>query len=337
MNTTDLSKRWIGCLAVVGWLTAGSLSAAEIDDTLNHSFPVDPGGRLVLDVDRGSVEVQGVENASSVVVEVTRKASARSEARARELLEDHQVEFSQDGTVVEVKGRSSRASSWSWFRGQNLQVNYRITVPRRFQAQLRTAGGSIQVTTVEGEVQAKTSGGALKFGELKGPINGRTSGGSISAKNCQGELDVETSGGGIQLGEIQGNVKAHTSGGSIHAAAVTGRCTVSTSGGGIDLTDITGLSTASTSGGSITVSLTKPLEQDCTVESSGGGITVRLPEAAAFDVDARTSGGGVRSDFPVTMVVQGEQKRGVLQGKVNGGGPKLTAHTSGGSIRIQKR
>jgi hypothetical protein len=54
------------------------------------------------------------------------------------------------------------------------------------------------------------------------------------------------------------------------------------------------------------------------------------------DIDAQTSGGRVSTDFPVAAVIQGEQKRTEIRGKVNGGGPLLTAHTSGGSVRLQK-
>jgi hypothetical protein len=59
--------------------------------------------------------------------------------------------------------------------------------------------------------------------------------------------------------------------------------------------------------------------------------------AAAVDIDARTSGGRVSSDLPVVTVVQGQQKNTELRGKINGGGPLITAQTSGGSVRVQKQ
>jgi len=54
-------------------------------------------------------------------------------------------------------------------------------------------------------------------------------------------------------------------------------------------------------------------------------------------VDARTSAGRVSTDFPVVAVIQGEQKKNELRGKINGGGPLITAHTSGGSVHIRKK
>ena len=54
-------------------------------------------------------------------------------------------------------------------------------------------------------------------------------------------------------------------------------------------------------------------------------------------VDARTSGGRVSTELPVTSVVQGEQKKQELRGKINGGGRLLTTRTSGGSVRLEKK
>ena len=42
------------------------------------------------------------------------------------------------------------------------------------------------------------------------------------------------------------------------------------------------------------------------------------------------------SDLPVTTVTQGDVKKNELRGKINGGGPLITAHTSGGSVRLEK-
>jgi hypothetical protein len=37
------------------------------------------------------------------------------------------------------------------------------------------------------------------------------------------------------------------------------------------------------------------------------------------------------------LPVDGASKRNSIHGKVNGGGPKVTLHTSGGSIKVVKR
>jgi len=72
-------------------------------------------------------------------------------------------------------------------------------------------------------------------------------------------------------------------------------------------------------------------------DTSGGNITIAMAERIAVDVDASTSGGRVSTDFPIATIVQGEQKKNELRGKINGGGPLVKAHTSGGNVRLEKK
>ncbi len=60
---------------------------------------------------------------------------------------------------------------------------------------------------------------------------------------------------------------------------------------------------------------------------------VRLSKDVHVDLDASASGGGVRTNF----VVAGDEERhaGQLRTSLNGGGPLLYLHTSGGGISIQ--
>jgi hypothetical protein len=141
-----------------------------------------------------------------------------------------------------------------------------------------------------------------------------TSGGSLSIEDLTGELNARTSGGSINVGSIVGNVKLHTSGGSITTDTVTG-----------DLN-------AHTSGGSIRVTIDKQLEEDAKLTTSGGSITAYLISDIQLDINASTSGGRVKSDFKI----DGRVKKMSVKGTINGGGPKLTLKTSGGSIKIKE-
>lgn len=141
-----------------------------------------------------------------------------------------------------------------------------------------------------------------------------TSGGSLSIEDLYGELNASTSGGSINVGNIIGDVKLHTSGGSISTDNITGN---------ID---------AHTSGGSINVSINKQLTQDAKLTTSGGSITAYLIPNIQLDINASTSGGRVKSDFQI----DGKVKKMAVRGSINGGGPKLTLKTSGGSIKIKE-
>jgi DUF4097 and DUF4098 domain-containing protein YvlB len=107
-----------------------------------------------------------------------------------------------------------------------------------------------------------------------------------------------------------------------------------TSGGSIEIGDAGGTIDASTSGGSIRARLSRQPRADSKLQTSGGGITVHVAPNVSLDVDAHTSGGDVASDLPVTIL--GKQNDSSLNGKLNGGGPKLVLRSSGGDIRLEK-
>ena len=82
------------------------------------------------------------------------------------------------------------------------------------------------------------------------------------------------------------------------------------------------------------VFLSRQPRADSRLSTSGGGITLQIAPNVSVDLDAHTSGGDVDTEVPVTLL--GRQNESSIEGKVNGGGPKLVLRSSGGDIRIRK-
>lgn len=300
---------------VVLTFIATGIASASIDDTIQKSFTVESGGTLDVDTDKGSIEVLGTSG-RTVDIKVVRKVRNADREKAQKILDDFKIEFKQRGRDVFITGEKER-KQWIWDRIWNcLNVKYIIRVPEIYNVELKTSGGSISIENLEGEVNIKTSGGSLNLEEITGPVWGKTSGGSIRVGEVDGDVDVNTSGGSIKIERAQGSVKAHTSGGSINVQEVRGAIN------------------ADTSGGSIKAHISRQPESDCRLTTSGGSVTVYLAEGIAVDLDASTSGGRVHTEIPVT--IQGKIDKSELKSKINGGGPLLYLHTSGGSIYIKK-
>lgn len=318
-------------------LTACSIgvtqAASTTSDIVRKTLPAQPGGRLAVEADRGSVHVSGGAQ-SEVSVEVTRRVIRGSEKKAAELLERHQVEFVENAGTFRLTSDLQGEDRWS-FRGPNLEVEIRIVVPRQFHVDVRTSGGSVWVGGVKGDVAARTSGGSLHFEDLSGSLHGRTAGGSIHALKLEGPVDLSTSGGSVDLdGVIRGPVKVGSSGGSLRLAGIAAPLEARTSGGSIRVESSATPLVASTSGGSVEAVFTEVPTGNIELRTSAGGITLALPEKSAFQLDASTSAGGVRSEFPVGVSSSGD--RSSLKGPVNGGGAVIKLRTSAGSIRIKK-
>ena len=318
----------------------GSAYAGKYDDKFKYqevvekNFSVKNGQVLIIDTDRGSVQIVG-GSGNEVTVKVIKGANRVSKDRAEEMFDRFRLDFNQTRDGVEIYGEYSKPGFWRSSFWNRLKVIYEIEVPSTFDLDIVTSGGSVEVENVNGEIRLKTSGGSLRLDELTGDIQARTSGGSVTAKNITGDAYLKTSGGSIKVMDCVGSIQCKTSGGSITAEGMSGDLEAHTSGGGIRLIDISGQVNASTSGGSIKAELVGQPSGPVYLKTSGGSVTLYMDEDVKVDIDARTSGGRGRVDFPVK--VRGKISRSRLRGELNGGGPLLTLRSSGGGIKLVRR
>ena len=324
-------KRLVYFLVVLAGL-GFAISARAETENIEKSFSVGKNGTLNIESDLGAIKV-GTWEKNEVFVSVKKRA------RRQKQLNRFEVQIEQNGNDIYVKGDNER--------GNRLQVEFLVNVPKEYNVDLNTGGGSIEVTDINGNVELDTSGGRISIGNVNGGnINAHTSGGSIDVGDVNGRVNVDTSGGSISIGNVNGgDVDAHTSGGSIKVSDVNGNLKVDTSGGSIHLGYITGTSSIHTSGGSISVAQggrdlkahtsggsinIGPSNGDIKVNTSGGGINIGMIDG---DVDADTSGGSIKV----------EGSKGEIYVKTSGGnlsvsssGGPVRADTSGGNIHIMQ-
>ena len=216
-------------------LFSATTAFALSEENVKEQFDVTAGGNLVVDVDFGSIDVTaGADN--KVIVDAYRKIDADNEAREKEFLAAAPIKVTKEGNTVKVRATHERERGWSWGWKSHRVTNdarYTISVPKNFNLDLNTSGGSIAANGVKGTIKVDTSGGSLKFVDLHGPIKASTSGGNIESKGGSGQLDAETSGGEIEVTDFQGNAVVETSGGKLSLRNIQGKLVGETSGGSI--------------------------------------------------------------------------------------------------------
>ena len=314
-------------------LTASASRVWGVEDSIEKRFNAEVGGKLVVVVDRGNLEITPAET-NAVVVSVERAVTRVSETKARELLAQHEVTCEQSSGTVTVRARMNKDFGWWQRMSANFQVNYRVVVPRQFNLDLKTAGGNVTVADLTGEVRGHTAGGNIKLAKITGPVWVKTSGGNVSLESATGAADLRTSGGNIYVGEAQAALTADTAGGNITVQKTHANASLHTSGGSIRLDEARATVKADTSGGNVFVQFACAPPDDCLLTTSGGSVTLALPESASINLNLRTSAGRVSTELPVT--VQGEQRRSALIGKLGAGGPLIKASTSGGNVRLER-
>jgi len=267
-------------LLLVSLMVLSAVACAE--SRMEKTLALEPGGEFVLQADGGSVTVTGSGDSGARIVITSNRS---------DLQRLYNISFDSSNNVARVTAKKTGSS---WFSNANL--HFEVTVPNKTRVSVKTGGGSVHISSLQGEQNVGTSGGSIEASNIHGNVVARTSGGGISMNSLTGSLDARTSGGSIRIDGLTGHVDARTSGGSIRAT----------------------LSPGNSQGGEL--------------ETSGGSISVSLDPSVNLNLDASTSGGSVSTDLPVKVV--GTISRSSLHGSIGSGGPTLRLHTSGGSIHI---
>jgi DUF4097 and DUF4098 domain-containing protein YvlB len=309
-----------------------SLSASVAsEENLSQQIEVTPGGKLIVDVDFGTIQV-GAGADGKIALEAHRRVEFGDESKEKEYFAAAPITVTKEGNVVTVRAR--RKESWTnWnFGHSRMDASYTLHVPKKFDLDLRTSGGDIAAVDVSGNLKAHTSGGKLEFADLEGTLTANTSGGSIKVEGCRCPTEIKTSGGDISVMNGTGVLHAQTSGGRIEVHNLSGDADLETSGGNLILEKIRGKLVGKTSGGSIHTSIPGEVAGDMQLRTSAGNIELAVPENAALDIDARTNVGRVISELPLTTTESGHEH---LRGKLNGGGKSVVLETSAGSITLK--
>ncbi len=159
-----------------------------------------PAGPLNVDAGQnGGVHVEAWDR-SEIRVRAIVRGSARSDARAREIA--NQVQVQAGGGRVTATGPDLDRREW-W------SVSYRINVPRKNDLDLSATNGGITILGVSGNLRFDTTNGGVRLQDVGGRVNGDTRNGGLNVllggSRWDGEgLDVETSNGGVTLSIPEG-------------------------------------------------------------------------------------------------------------------------------------
>lgn len=154
--------------------------------------------------------------------------------------------------------------------------------------------------------------------------------GDISMGDLQGEVDLTTADGDISVGSLSGTLHMRTSDGDISADALTGQSvSVRTSDGDVRIRALAGPAEVSTSDGDISVFIDH--SDDVSLRTGDGDITIYADHSLRAEVDFSGESVQVGSGFSL----EGRVGTRGAKGSLNGGGPKLFAHTGDGDISIR--
>jgi DUF4097 and DUF4098 domain-containing protein YvlB len=227
---------------------------------------------------------------------------------------DLQVDSQQSGSDVTL---TERTTSHITIGFTNRRIRTEVHMPKNADLQIESADGSIDVSSVNGNITVHTKDGAVKAAQLTGKINLATNDGRVAVEALKGQIQLQSDDGSISGTSLDGTFEASTKDGKIEVAGRFDALKLSSSDGSV----------------SADIAAGSKLSADWGIRTSDGSIEVALPADLRATLDASTADGRISMGLPVT--VQGELSKNHVHGTLNGGGPVLTIRTSDGSIRLR--
>ncbi len=267
------------------------------------TLPAKEGMLLRVNADPGNIHIF-TDESNRIFYSVRVQANAR-EAGAKQFVHQFRVTARKTHWGVSLEGKLP----WQAYHGQ-FDVTYEIHIPRRYNVEVHTQRGNIELQDIDGQVNLLSEGGNIKAG--------RVNAGAASSHSSPGAAgrfaaNLKTMGGHIAIGDVDGSLRATTAGGHITAGNIGGDAILYTGGGQIRTGRIAGTGTLDTGGGNITAWLDDgsgqgdvPAGKDATsgaksahrlngasrLVSSEGDLTVYLPRKMAATIDAVIERGG---------------------------------------------
>lgn len=195
---------------------------AQAQDEWTRRYEIGATGTLEIENTNGAIDVER-GTGTAVVVHAERKARSSSEQAAKELLGRIEIVERPGSGSISLKTNSPALSGI--FGGQT-EVRYRVQVPPGTRVKAHTTNGHVDVSGVDGDIDAGTTNGHIKGRALSGAIEAETTNGGIDmdvASVASRGVQLETTNGSISLRvptSARASISASTVNGGINASAL---------------------------------------------------------------------------------------------------------------------
>lgn len=291
-------------------------ASRAVEREFARTFPVEPGCTLKLDTYRGSVTVVESDQ-PEVKVSLQMQVGTDNEEDAARVYAALELEATAVNNTITLRARNPRETRvrFVWNDKHQIDLAWRISVPRRCNVDAVTLNGGITIGNLSGRIAARTERGTIFLKRIDGSAEATTETGDVVISRCSGPVNVRVLRGTVRVGTLGGLADLKNSTGDIEVLAARA---------GI---------TASAEAGDVYVGFPRDTAGAANITTSGGSIYAKIDPAANCTINASSVWGHVESLLPMTIESGANGKR-KLTGRLGQGGPVLTFHANGGQVKI---
>ncbi len=292
-------------------------------ERLTETFVIGEGVALDLQTVSGDIEVVAGD-VDRVTVEISKRARGADEDEARRQLEQVEIEITERGGRVEVRGVRRDGNG-----GLLVSLSYDVLVPSATPIVAKTVSGDLSVTNAQGEVRVETVSGDLDLVS----VNRLT-----FVKTVSGDVRLQTVGAeeGMEVSTVEGDVRAEGVGARSFA--------FTTVSGSADLSDMR-CDRVTVNAVSGDVEYAGPLTSGGRYElqAHSGDIDVIVVGETGFELEAKSVSGRLGASLAADEVAPAERTRGrgrrggSLERVYGDGRALLVVTTFSGDIGVNRR
>jgi hypothetical protein len=314
---------------------------------------------------RGDISVRGSDEAE---IRVNGKKNVRgwNERDAQRVANQSGVEIVKNGDGYDVQPSGSGDS--------RISVDMDVVVPSKSAVTVRNEKGDISVADMGTPVDINGGSGDIDVRNTNGDVNVDMRRGDAKISGTKGDVKISGTGDSVDVvdatgnftinGEFVGPVRAEkiakgvrfvsrrtdltltqlsghmeAGSGNLEVVDAPGNLTLRTHEEEISIENAGGKIKVDNRNGNVEVRFSSPPKEDIDITNASAGITLGLPEGSNFQIVADCHSGDIDSEFDTDSLKKTTTESGDshLEGKYgNGRGPKITLHTTYGSISIHK-
>src|ERR1700675_2187106 len=182
---------------------------------------------------RASVRIDTNDGGVRVSTSDSKNVEFRVEYEGYEMDKNLHVEAHQSGDQVELVARITGHWGFSWgTHGRKLHIEVRI--PKDADLNAHTGDGSVEASSINGNVTVETGDGSIRANSLIGTIDLHTHDGSINVDTLKGDMRLRTGDGSIEARLLDGKLDADSGDGHVRIAGRFDALNIKTGDGSVD-------------------------------------------------------------------------------------------------------
>ncbi len=327
------------------------------------AIPAD--SRITIRTDRGDITVHSEETAEIRVL-ARKMLGGPSESEAQKRARQVSVVIVETGGSYEVRPQAQNE------RGERVQVDLDVHVPKQASVTARTGHGNLQITGLAGSVTAEAQSGNIEVRDTGSDVSAEAKRGDVHIVGVRGNVKLSGRGGQIEIADVKGEAaiegefygpiriekvakgarfvsrrtdltvsqlsgRIETGSGKLAISDAPGNVSLVTRKYDIVLENVGGRIHIEDRDGDVELHFPQPPREDVEVTDESGSIELVLPPKSSFEVRAESRSGDIDSEFHDPALKQTEdQGNSKLEGRLGTKGPQIRLRTSYGTIRLRK-